>query len=114
MAKKKTKKTKAKTKKTPKKKPARRSKLKKASSKVSHLRQSKTDDFLEKLRSNNSMIEYFTRLTVLNPPAAKLMSKDSGGKREGAFVRLAHAREEFTAPVITKGKSARKPSDDDK
>jgi len=95
---------KAKTKaKLAKKKPAKR----RATTKTNHLRQSKTADFLEKIRENNTMIDYMTRLRVLNPPAAALMSKDdpTAPRREGGFVRLAHANEEFTAPVLTKGKS---------
>ena len=85
----------------------------KAKVKASNLRQSKTPDFLEKLKKNNSMVDYFTRLTILNPPSAKLMSKDET-RREGSFVRLAHAREEFSAPVIIGGKSSPKPTKGDK
>ena len=50
------------------------------------------------------MVEYFTRLTILNP-AADVREKSPESRREGAFVRLAHAREEFTAPILMKGKS---------
>jgi hypothetical protein len=91
----------AKRKRTVAKQAARRSPVKREA----HLRKSKTEGFLEKIR-NNSMVEYFTRLRILNP-AAQLMSKQNENepRREGGFVRLAHAREEFTAPVLTKGKS---------
>lgn len=51
------------------------------------------------------MVEYFTRLTVMNPAASK--EKDAP-KRDGRYVRLAHANEEFEAPVFTKGKSVQK------
>lgn len=51
------------------------------------------------------MIEYMTRLHILNP-AAKLMSSESKERREGGYVSLAHAREEFKAPEISKGKGA--------
>lgn len=90
-----------------KKRPARAKKPSKkvAKGKGSHLRQSKTDDFMEKIRKDNSMVEYFTKLRILNP-AATLMSPENQTRREGSFVRLAHAREEFTAPVLTKGKAA--------
>jgi hypothetical protein len=50
------------------------------------------------------MVEYFTQLRIMNP-AAQLGSNLNEPRREGGFVRLAHAREEFTAPVLTKGKS---------
>ncbi len=73
----------------------------------SHLRHSKTDNFLESVRSN-SMVEYFTRLRIMNP-AAQLKASLNEPRREGSFVRLAHAREEFTAPIITKGKSVTPP-----
>ncbi len=76
----------------------------KLAGKASHLRQSKTEDFVERLKNNNSMVEYFTRLRILNP-AAQLMSTGEQPRREGSFVRLAHANEEFTAPVLTKGKA---------
>lgn len=97
MPKKKKKKVKKKTatKRSPKKRPP--------LSKASHLRQSKTEDFINRLKQNNSMVDYFTRLSILNP-AAKLVSPGET-RREGSFVRLAHAREEFTAPVLTKGKA---------
>jgi hypothetical protein len=68
------------------------------------LRKSKTEGFLEKIREDNSMVEYFTRLRIMNP-AAQLISGLNEPRREGGFVRLAHAREEFTAPVLSKGKS---------
>jgi hypothetical protein len=71
----------------------------------SGLKPSKTPGFLKKLREENPMIDYFTRLTILNP-AAQRLSPDNQSRREGSFVRLAHAREEFTAPVLTKGKAA--------
>lgn len=54
------------------------------------------------------MVQYFTNLRILNP-AAQLTSSLNEPRREGGFVRLAHAREEFTAPVLTKGKSVTPP-----
>ena len=51
------------------------------------------------------MVDYITSLRVMNP-AAKKESELNAPRREGGFVRLAHAREEFTAPVLTKGKAA--------
>ncbi len=89
-------------------------KKKKTTKSASHLRQSKSKDFLKRLQQENSMVEYFTRLTILNPPAARLLSPETETRREGGFVRLAHAKEEFRAPVITKGKSARKPTKNEK
>jgi hypothetical protein len=77
---------------------------KKIKSEKKHLKNSKTKNFLERIRSDNSMVEYFTQLRIMNP-AAQLTSNLNEPRREGGFVRLAHAREEFTAPVITKGKS---------
>ena len=77
---------------------------KRAKAASGHLRKSKTVNFIENIRENNTMIDYMTRLRVLNPPSAALMSPE-GPRREGGFVRLAHANEEFTAPVLTKGKS---------
>ena len=77
---------------------------KKKANKTKGLKKSKTPDFLEKLKKNNSMIEYITSLRIMNPPAL-LQSKADEPRREGAYVRLAHAREEFKAPVLTKGKS---------
>ncbi len=71
----------------------------------SHLRQSKTDGFLEHVK-DNTMVDYFNRLKIINP-AAELNEP----RREGGFVRLAHAREEFTAPVLTKGKAATRARD---
>ncbi len=50
------------------------------------------------------MVEYFMNLRIMNP-AAQIRSDLNEPRREGGFVRLAHAREEFTAPIITKGKS---------
>ena len=50
------------------------------------------------------MIEYVTNLRIMNP-AAKLQNELNAPRREGGFVRLAHAREEFTAPILSKGKS---------
>jgi hypothetical protein len=67
-------------------------------------RKSKTPNFLEKIREDNSMVEYMTKLRVMNP-AATLTRQLNEPRREGGFVRLAHANEEFTAPVLTKGKS---------
>ena len=51
------------------------------------------------------MIEYMTELKIMNPAAQYngLMNKP---RRKGSFVSLAHAREEFTAPALSKGKSA--------
>jgi hypothetical protein len=77
----------------------------------SHIRKSKTDDFMEKFKSGRAteaMVEYFTNLRIMNP-AAKLISGLNEPRREGGFVRLAHAREEFTAPILTKGKSVTPP-----
>lgn len=76
----------------------------KAKTPPGHLRHTKGDDFLKKLHEDNSMVEYFTRLRILNP-AATLLKSLNEPRREGGFVRLAHAREEFTAPILTKGKS---------
>lgn len=76
----------------------------KAPRRKGHVRQSKTDNFLENIRENNSMVEYITQLRIMNP-AAQLTTNLNEPRREGGFVRLAHAREEFTAPVLTKGKS---------
>lgn len=67
-------------------------------------RQSKTENFLENIRKNNSMIEYITALRIMNP-AARLSADPTLPRREGGFVRLAHAREEFPAPVLNKGKA---------
>jgi hypothetical protein len=67
------------------------------------LRRSKTANFLKRIREN-SMVEYFTQLRIMNP-AAQLTTNLNEPRREGGFVRLAHARDEFTAPVLTKGKS---------
>ena len=69
-----------------------------------HLKPSKSDDFLERLRNDSSMIEYLTKLRMMNPAAERSQSLNPL-RREGRFVRLAHAREEFTAPLLTKGKS---------
>lgn len=66
---------------------------------------SKSGDFSEKIKDNNPMEEYFTRLTILNPAARQGMPLNEP-KRKGSFVRLAHAREEFVAPVLNKGKAA--------
>jgi len=66
---------------------------------------SKSKDFLERLHESEAMVEYLTRLRILNP-AAKLLSNPTEPRREGGFVRLAHAREEFSAPVLSKGKAA--------
>lgn len=69
------------------------------------IRKSKSENFLEKFHSDRSMIEYLARLRMVNEPArtVSLVSR-----REGRFVTLAHAREEFSAPVLTQGKSVRK------
>jgi hypothetical protein len=67
------------------------------------IQKSKTKNFLKRIREN-SMVDYFTKLRILNP-AAQLMTDSNEPRREGGFVRLAHARDEFTAPIITKGKS---------
>lgn len=73
---------------------------------TSHIKPSKTENFLERIKEN-TMVEYMTQCRILNP-AAQLMTSLNQPRREGSFVRLAHAREEFTAPVITKGKSVLK------
>ena len=74
-----------------------------------HLKQSKSGNFLERFKNDNSIVEYLTNLRVLNPAAER--GKDlNEPRREGGFVRLAHAREEFTAPVLTKGKSVSRKS----
>lgn len=93
-----------------KKKSAKKSKS--AACDSSHLRKSKTDGFLEKFkagRSGDAMVEYFMNLRVMNP-AAKRLTELNEPRREGGFVRLAHAREEFTAPILTKGKSVTPPA----
>ncbi len=74
--------------------------------KKSHLRRSKSENFLEKLRSRKEgdhipMLEYFTRLSILNTPSLR----DGAPKKAGRFVKLAHANDEFEAPILTKGKS---------
>lgn len=69
------------------------------------IRKSKSRDFLKNLKKN-SMVEYLTELRVLNP-ASSLRASLNEPRREGGYVRLAHAREEFTAPVLTKGKSVK-------
>ena len=51
------------------------------------------------------MLEYFLRLSVLNPPAGR------GEKREGNFTKLAHAREEMPLPLKKKKKSLLKKKD---
>ena len=78
---------------------------KKAPKKADHLKKSKSGDFLERFRRDTAMVDYLTSLRVLNPAAERGKTLNEP-RREGGFVRLAHAREEFTAPVITKGKSA--------
>ena len=47
-----------------------------------HLRHSKTDDFLKRLREDNSMVEYFTRLRILNSrrTASQLSQRASSGR----------------------------------
>ncbi len=80
-------------------------KAKKAKKKTTqHLKKSKSPNFLERLREDNPMVEYLTNLRIMNP-AADIKNSLNQPRREGGFVRLAHAREEFTAPIITKGKS---------
>lgn len=76
-------------------------------SKNSKIRPSKTEGFLEKIRENNPMIEYITQLRIMNPAARMMSASEESGapRREGGFVRLAHAREEFPAPVLNKGKA---------
>lgn len=74
----------------------------------SHLRPSKSKDFLKKIK-DNTMVDYLTRLRILNP-ASQLHSQLNEPRREGGFVRLAHAREEFTAPVLNKGKAFELPT----
>jgi hypothetical protein len=85
--------------------PKTRNKKKTSRRKKAPLRQSKTSGFLKKIRSDNSMVEYFTQLRIMNP-AAQLTRNLNQPRREGGFVRLAHARDEFTAPVLSKGKYA--------
>ena len=82
------------------------SKTKSKSAAAPRFRQSKSEDFLDRIREHNPMIEYFSALTIMNP-ASTLMNQ---ANRNGAFVRLAHAKEEFVAPIITKGKSASRKS----
>ena len=65
-------------------------------------RKSKGKDFLKHVKEN-TMVDYMTRLKILNPPAEHTLNEP---RREGGFVRLAHARDEFTAPVLSKGKAA--------
>jgi hypothetical protein len=77
---------------------------KKSTKRPSHIKKSKTENFLEKIQTNNSMVEYITQLRIMNP-AAQLTTSLNEPRREGGFVRLAHAREEFTAPILSKGKS---------
>ena len=77
---------------------------KKAPKDTSHLKKSKSGDFLERFRRDTAMVDYLTSLRVLNPAAERGKSLNEP-RREGGFVRLAHAREEVTAPIITKGKS---------
>jgi hypothetical protein len=69
-------------------------------------RKSKSPDFLERKKTDQAMVEYLTRLRIMNPAAD--LSSDKA--RDGRFVRLAHANEEFPAPVLTKGKSVSNPS----
>ncbi len=68
---------------------------------------SKSGLFSAETLGKSSMVEYFTRLSILNPPATLSEQLAGPHKREGRFVRLAHAREEFEAPVLSKGKSTR-------
>jgi hypothetical protein len=70
-------------------------------------RKSKSPDFLEKFKNSTAMAEYFYSLRIMNLAADRTKSL-SEPRREGSFVRLAHAREEFTAPVLTKGKSVQR------
>jgi len=76
-----------------------------ADEKKGRFRQSKSDNFLERIREYNPMVEYFTSLHLLNPPAEK-NPKLNKPRRSGSFTSLAHAREEFRTPNFTKGKSA--------
>ncbi len=71
---------------------------------TANVRKTKSKDFLKRLGEDNSMVEYFTQLRIMNPPA-EIRNGVSVSHREGGFVRLAHALEEFTAPVLSKGKS---------
>ena len=68
------------------------------------VKSSTKEEFLKSVRKRNPMVEYISQLRILNP-AAEITSQLNEPRREGGFVRLAHAREEFTAPVLTKGKS---------
>lgn len=72
--------------------------------KTKHLKKSKSPDFLERFKKDQSMVEYLTQLRIMNPAAERnvLMNKP---RREGRFVRLAHARDEFEAPKLSHGKS---------
>lgn len=76
----------------------------KAAKTTSNVKSSSKADFIESLKTNNSMVDYMSRLSVMNP-AAKMEKDFNKPQREGAFVRLAHARHEFTAPVLSKGKA---------
>ena len=97
------KKTKAKTKIKAKTRRKPRVKKKPALKRGKGLRQSKTENFLEYIRKNNSMVDYIMNLRIMNP-AAEVKKDLNEPRREGGFVRLAHAREEFTAPKLNKGK----------
>jgi hypothetical protein len=72
-----------------------------------NIKRSKTENFLENIQKDNTMIDYMINLRVLNK-ASQFLSDSNKSSRDGRFVSLAHANEEFTAPVITKGKSAAK------
>jgi len=50
------------------------------------------------------MVEYLTSLRIMNP-AAELQNFMNAPRREGRFIRLAHANEEFEAPQLSHGKS---------
>lgn len=87
---------------TKKKKPVKKTAKK---TKETKLQQSKTPDFLEYIKNNNTMVDYMTKLRIMNP-AAEIKKNLNEPRREGGFVRLAHARDEFTAPKLSKGKYA--------
>ena len=71
------------------------------------LKSSSKKQFLKKLSKDGSMTSYFTQLGLMNPAGAfsNLLNTPN---RKGAFVSLAHALSEFTAPKFSKGKSVTK------
>lgn len=71
------------------------------------VRNSKSRGFLKKIEKENPMLQYFSDMGLLNA-AAESSSLLNPTDRKGSFVTIAHAKSEFTAPVITKGKSVSK------